>query len=70
MFAFGHLSTPNYDSLLIGWSQLNFRFIDGLSPNVPFHAGDSTYSNDAQAARDILEGNFNWGITDGGLTSP
>ena len=56
------LSTANYDALLLGWSA------QSLQNNVTFSGGNSTYSaGNAQAARDILTGSFNWNVTDGGL---
>ncbi len=55
------LSTPIYDSLLIGWSKLN------LQRNVLFHAGLSNYSADAATARASIISNFNWNINDRGL---
>ena len=55
------LSTSNYDSLLLGWSQLTLQ--DGVS----FHGGNSKYSAGAAAtARQSIIDNFNWVITDGG----
>ena len=59
MFGGVTLSTENYDALLHGWSGLP------VQPNVPFDAGNSQYSPDAAAARQILvdEG---WEIEDGG----
>jgi len=55
------LSTPNYDSLLLGWSQLTLQ--DGVS----FDGGNSQYSaGAAAAARASIIDNSNWVITDGG----
>ncbi|MFX1237824.1 MAG: BspA family leucine-rich repeat surface protein [Promethearchaeota archaeon] len=55
------LSTINYDSLLIGWSQLP------LQRGVWFHGGDSKYSGGAAAdARAYIISNFYWSISDGG----
>ena len=54
------LSTDNYDSLLISWSQQD------LKPNVTFNAGNSKYSSVAVNARQILV-DKGWTITDGGL---
>ncbi|MHA1355055.1 MAG: BspA family leucine-rich repeat surface protein [Candidatus Heimdallarchaeota archaeon] len=55
------LSTTNYDSLLIGWSQLN------LQTNVNFNAGNSQYSAGAAAdARESIINNYSWSIADGG----
>ena len=55
------LSTSNYDSLLLGWSQLTLQ--DGVS----FHGGNSKYNAGAAAtARQSIIDNFNWVITDGG----
>jgi len=58
------LSTPNYDNLLLGWSQLT------LQTDVMFDAGHSKYSNAAKNARQAIITNFSWIITDGGLESP
>jgi len=56
------LSTPNYDSLLIGWSLLT------LQDGVLFHAGNSKYSlGEAADARTFIIGIFGWTINDGGL---
>ncbi|NHJ23051.1 MAG: BspA family leucine-rich repeat surface protein, partial [Candidatus Lokiarchaeota archaeon] len=55
------LSTPNYDNLLLGWSQLT------LQTGVFFHAGFSKYSSAAANARQEIITNFAWTITDGGL---
>ncbi len=55
------LSTPNYESLLIGWSNLP------LQTGVIFHGGNSRYSSaEAEAARDFIINNFSWTIYDGG----
>ena len=53
------LSTPNYDSLLIGWDAQN------LNPNVNFHGGFSQYCA-GEAARANMIASDNWSITDGG----
>ena len=58
------LSTPNYDNLLLGWSQLS------LQSNVIFHGGNSKYSLAALYARQFIITNFGWTITDGGLAIP
>ena len=61
MFWFVTLSTANYDSLLIGWSQLSLQY------DVSFHGGDSKYSSGAAAdARQSIIDNYDWSITDGG----
>ena len=55
------LSTSNYDSLLLGWSQLT------LQDNVSFDGGNSKYSAGAAAtARQSIIENSNWVIIDGG----
>jgi surface protein len=59
MFEGVTLSTQNYDSLLIGWSQLDL--IDGID----FHGGYSAYCN-GESARTYLTDIFNWSITDDG----
>ena len=53
------LSTPNYDSLLIGWNNQN------VNMSVNFHGGLSQYclGNEARAA---LIANDGWAISDGG----
>jgi len=55
---FSHLSTENYDALLIGWSAQN------VQPDVIFGAGTSQYSAAAADARALLA--QSWAITDGG----
>ncbi|KKK55829.1 hypothetical protein LCGC14_3070630, partial [marine sediment metagenome] len=61
MFTGITLSTTNYDSLLLGWSQLT------LQNGVIFHGGNSKYSAGAAAdARASIIANFSWSITDGG----
>jgi surface protein len=55
------LSTTNYDSLLIGWSQLV------LHNGVNFHGGNSQYSTGAATtARTSIINNYSWIIIDGG----
>lgn len=54
------LSTANYDSLLLGWSQRS------LHSGVKFSAGNSQYCAGAAARQAIID-NFGWTITDGGL---
>jgi hypothetical protein len=62
MFEYVTLSTENYNSLLLGWSQQQ------LQPNVNFHGGNSHYNYGAPAdARQSIIDNFNWTITDGGM---
>ena len=58
------LSTPNYDNLLLGWSQLT------LQTGVTFHAGNSTYSSAAADARQFIITTFSWTIIDGGGPIP
>jgi len=57
-YAFSHLSTENYDALLIGWSTQD------VQPGVSFGAGTSQYSAAAVDARALLA--QSWTITDGG----
>jgi len=55
------LSTTNYNSLLIGWSQLI------LQNSVTFHGGNSQYSTGAATtARASIINNYSWTIIDGG----
>ena len=55
------LSTSNYDSLLLGWSQLT------LQDSVSFDGGNSQYSaGAAAAARASIISTYSWSITDGG----
>ncbi len=54
------LSTPNYNNLLLGWSELTLQY------DVSFHAGNSKYSSAAADARQAIITNFGWTITDGG----
>jgi len=62
MFTGISLSTPNYDSLLIAWSQLT------LQNGVIFDAGGSKYTagGAAEAARNSIIFNYGWTINDGG----
>ncbi|MBN2155484.1 MAG: BspA family leucine-rich repeat surface protein [Candidatus Lokiarchaeota archaeon] len=60
MFEGVELSTENYDSLLLGWSQLS------LQSNVDFHGGASYYSIAAATARKSIIDTYSWTITDGG----
>lgn len=60
MFAFITLSTTNYDSILINWSQL------ALQENVTFDGGESKYSSAATDYRQSIIDNYNWTINDGG----
>ncbi|MBN1648623.1 MAG: BspA family leucine-rich repeat surface protein [Spirochaetales bacterium] len=62
MFENSTLSTANYNALLNGWSSL-----PALQPDVVFDGGLSRFSAAAQAARDSLENDHGWSITDGGL---
>jgi surface protein len=65
MFTGVTLSTPNYDSLLIGWSK------QVLQPGVFFSGGNSTYCTpDAIAARASMIASDSWLITDGGQSCP
>jgi surface protein/parallel beta-helix repeat protein len=64
MFTGVTLSTPNYDSLLIGWASRT----PVLQNNTIFSGGNSKYTSAASSARNtILIGFHNWTITDGGL---
>ena len=65
MFAGVTLSTPNYDSLLIGWASYGVA----LQSGVPFDGGGSQYTSAAVASRGYLTGTKLWIITDGGLVS-
>jgi len=58
------LSTPNYDSLLIGWSTLP------LQHGVAFNGGYSQYSSTAIMARTSIISTHSWIITDGGQNIP
>ena len=60
MFYYVTLSTPNYDNLLLGWSELP------LQTGVTFHAGNSKYSSAAADARQFIITTFSWTIIDGG----
>ena len=57
-----HISTENYDSLLIGWSQLPKLF-----QNANFNGGSATYSPVGEVARQKIIDDFGWTFTDGGL---
>ncbi len=56
------LSTPNYDSILINWSEQT------LKSSVQFNAGDSIYSCEAVDAKDKLLNLWRWIIFDGGTS--
>ena len=61
IFFLANLSTPNYDSLLIGWSKLI------LQDGVIFNAAFSKYSpGAATVARNYIEKIYHWQISDGG----
>jgi len=61
MFKNVTLSTPNYDSLLIGWNDLT------LQPNITFNGGNSKYCSVAATnARSNMINNDGWTISDGG----
>ena len=57
------ISSANYDSLLIGWSQLQ------LQPDLSLNIG-AQYSKDAESARQKIIDDFGWTINDGGLAEP
>ncbi|KAF5071281.1 PKD-like domain protein [anaerobic digester metagenome] len=62
MFSGVTLSTANYSSILMGWSQLT------LKNGVKFHADRSKYGyGTSAAARQSIIDNFGWTITDGGM---
>jgi len=62
MFKGVTLSIANYNALLLGWSELE------LKPGVEFHGGSSQYTDTAKNARQQIINEFNWSITDGGIT--
>jgi surface protein len=55
------LSTSNYDSLLLGWSNRTEQ------STVHFNAGNSKYSCNGIAGKVVLNTTYSWIITDGGL---
>jgi len=57
------LSTVNYNSILQAWSGLQ------VQKNVKFSAGNSNYSGAYRFARNTLIDDFEWVITDGGLSN-
>jgi len=64
MFKSVTLSTTNYDSLLIKWSELP------LQNGVDFHGGNSQFSSGAaEVARQKIIDDFGWTISDGGALS-
>ena len=63
MFNMVTLSTENYDSILLGWSN------QSVQDNVTFNAGSSQYSWQGKINRDILTDLHGWVITDGGEIS-
>lgn len=56
------ISSANYDSLLIGWSQLQ------LQPDISFSIG-AEYSEDAEDARQKIIDDFGWSFSDSGLAT-
>ena len=60
MFSSVTLSTANYDAILTSWSG------QSVQDDVTFDGGFSQYSPAAAAARQVLEDDHNWTITDGG----
>jgi surface protein len=60
----GKLSSPNYDALLLGWTELD------LLPDLRFDAGGSRYTEAAAGARQSIIDTFGWTISDGGQTTP
>lgn len=60
MFEAVTLSTPNYDALLIGWSQLD------LQNSITFSGGYSRYSSNSADARQYIIDTYGWTIIDGG----
>ncbi len=63
MFLDTGLSLENYDSTLIGWSNLSL-----LQNNVNFNASSSQYCESEQARQMIID-TYGWTITDGGKAS-
>ncbi|MCY3415096.1 MAG: BspA family leucine-rich repeat surface protein [Candidatus Heimdallarchaeota archaeon] len=62
---FSHpFSSSNYDSILIGWSQLN------VLGNITLDVSTTKYTGLAVSSRDILINTYDWVITDGGLDIP
>ena len=59
MFESAGISTPNYDSTLMSWSQQDVQF------GIDFHAGNSQFCL-SEDARDYLIDTMSWNITDGG----
>ncbi len=64
MFNYSALTPENYDSLLIGWSNLTT-----LQESVTLGVGSVQYSSDAQHAHNYLETTKKWTINDGGLST-
>lgn len=62
MFKGISLSVDNYNGLLSSWSALP------LQENVSFDAGNSMYSSDYQAVRDILTFTYGWSLKDAGVS--
>ena len=60
MFFASHLSTANYDALLISLHN------QSLQRNVDFDAGQSKYSSAGADAKNVLISKFSWNIIDGG----
>jgi hypothetical protein len=60
MFQDSNLSVENLTLIYENWSQLS------LQQNVRFGAGTIKYNNSGQSGRNIIIGQYNWIITDGG----
>lgn len=64
MFRGAHLSIPNYDVLLLGWSSLI-----GIRKGVSFDGGSSQYCQGEDARQNLIDNEF-WTITDNGAKCP
>ena len=60
------LDTTSYDNLLVGWSTSSAGETQ-IPTNITFNGGNSKYTSVGEAAKNILEGTYNWIINDGGL---
>ena len=60
MFRDSNLSVENLTACYENWSQLS------LQNNVSFGAGTTKYNASGQSGRDVMVGQYNWSITDGG----
>ena len=67
-FSGAGLSRENYDATLIGWATLDPGETQ-IPSNITFDGGNSQFCDSESQRQDLID-NFNWTITDGGLSCP